>query len=160
MWGGGIFVLRTIRSWSTVIAIAFPVGKAARARSWPLTLSIAQVENDWSYTSTRITWREQERHYLIWLATFPAHSAYKDKFVSFSKPWRHMGEWSYKPMHLNLGTTWWWTVSFTPGRFFAENNTRFPLDKSQGGPQSWSWCFRLIKYLLACRESKHDSLDL
>jgi len=165
MWGGvggGMFILRTIRSWSMGIGIAFPVGKAARARSWPLTLSSAQVENDRSYTSTRMTWREQERHYLIWLATFLAHSAYKDKFVFFFFP-SHEDIWRSEVINPCILT---WALHegersvSLPAAFSPENNTRCPLDKRQGGPQSWSWRFRIIKYLLAYTESNHDSLDL
>jgi hypothetical protein len=154
-------VLRTIRSWSMGIGIAFPVGKAARARSWSLTLSSAQVENDWSYTSTRMTWREQEKYYLIWLATFLAPSAYKVKFVFFfpshEEIWRSE---DINPCILSLALhDGEWSV-LLPAALSPENNTRCPLDKRQSGHQSWSGRFREIKNLLVCRESNHDSLDL
>jgi hypothetical protein len=29
-------------------------------------------------------------------------------------PWRHMGEWRYSSIILNLGTKWGWVLSFTP----------------------------------------------
>jgi hypothetical protein len=31
-------------------------------------------------------------------------------------PFRHIREWRYSSTILDLGTRWWWVVSFTPGR--------------------------------------------
>jgi hypothetical protein len=54
-------------------------------------------------------------------------------------PWRRIGEWMYKPIFLDLGTSWRWVVSFTPRQLYPRRRRpRYPLNRRLGGPQSRS----------------------
>jgi hypothetical protein len=48
----------------------------------------------------------------------------KDKVVPVlnslsTTPWKHMGEWRYSSISLQLGNRWWWVVSFTPQLLYS-----------------------------------------
>jgi hypothetical protein len=50
-----------------------------------------------------------------------------------------MEEWRYSSIFLVVGTRWGWVVSFTPLPLYSRGkSTRYPLDRSLGGPQSRS----------------------
>jgi hypothetical protein len=50
-----------------------------------------------------------------------------------------MGEWMYRSLILDLGTSWRWVVSFTPRLLYPRGKSpRYPLDRRLGGPQSRS----------------------
>jgi hypothetical protein len=54
-------------------------------------------------------------------------------------PWRHMGEWMYRPTFSWPHSSWRWVVSFTPRPLYPRGKSPwFPLDKRLGGPQNWS----------------------
>jgi hypothetical protein len=54
-------------------------------------------------------------------------------------PSRRMGSGCIYPRFLDLGTSWWWVVSFTPLLLYPRGKSlRYPLDRRLGGPQSRS----------------------
>jgi hypothetical protein len=55
------------------------------------------------------------------------------------KRYEDMGEWRYSSTFIDLGTRWRWVVSFTPLQLYPwRRSLWYPLDRRQGGPQSWS----------------------
>jgi hypothetical protein len=54
-------------------------------------------------------------------------------------PWRHMGEWRYSSIILEIGSRWRWVVSFRSRPFYLrEKIPRYPFNRRLGGPQSRS----------------------
>jgi hypothetical protein len=54
-------------------------------------------------------------------------------------PWRHIREWRYSSINLDLGSRQIWVVSFMPWPLYLQGKSpRYPLDSRLGGAQSQS----------------------
>jgi hypothetical protein len=86
------------------------------------------------YVLTKHVYKLRKSHFQhIWSNVVPVLN------LLSTTPWRHTGKCRCNYIVLDVDTRWRWVVRLTPRPLYpGEHSPRYPLDRSLGGPQTWS----------------------